>query len=121
MKNDELAVIRRMLEDQLHELSFRAEATVGDLFNTWSDSLPDPLDRATFEQGRSYTLRIRDRESRLIKKIRNCFQAMDDGEYGICEGCGESIAFARLMARPVTNYCIDCKSKLEEYERAAGY
>jgi DnaK suppressor protein len=121
MNSEELVILRRMLEDQLYELSSRAETTIGDLFNTWSDSQPDPLDRATLEQNRNYILRIRDRESRLIKKIKNCLQAMDEGEYGICESCGEPIAFARLMARPVTSYCIDCKSKLEEFEKAAGY
>lgn len=94
---------------------------MGDLFNTWSDSQADPLDRATTEQGRNYTLRIRDRESRLITKIKNCLRAINDGEYGICESCGEPIAFARLKARPVTSYCIGCKSKREKWEKAAGY
>ena len=109
MNNEELAILRSMLEDQLHELGFRAEATISELLNTTTDYEPDILDRATSEQSRTHTLLLRERESRLINKIRSCLQAMDDGEYGTCERCGEPISFARLKARPVTNYCIDCK------------
>ncbi len=121
MKSEELAILRRMLEDQLRELGFRAETTISDMLNTITDFEPDPLDRATSEQNRTHNLRLRDRESRLINKIRNCLQAMEDGEYGICQKCGEPIAFARLKARPVTHHCIDCKNKLEDFEKAAGY
>ncbi|MGB5987907.1 MAG: RNA polymerase-binding protein DksA [Desulfobacterales bacterium] len=120
MKSQEMAILRRILEEELNELAMRAETTVGDLLNDITDIEPDPLDRASSEQNRGYTFRIRSRESRLIKKIKNCLQAMDEGEYGICESCGEPIAVARLMARPVTSYCIDCKRKQEAYERAAG-
>ena len=120
MTKEELAVLRRTLEEQLAELTVRAERTVGDLLHNVYDTEPDPLDRASDEQNRGYSFHLRSRESRLIKKIKTCLEAMEDGEYGICESCGEPIAFARLMARPVTSYCIDCKRKQEASERAAG-
>jgi DnaK suppressor protein len=120
MNPEELDFLRRILEDQLDELNSRAESAVGDLLQSVSDSEPDPLDRASLEAHREYNLRIHGRESRLIKKIKNCLLAMDYGEYGICQGCGEPIAIARLMARPVTSFCIDCKNKMEAFERAVG-
>ncbi len=121
MKSKELAILRHMLEDQLYELGLRAESTISELLNTTTDNESDPIDRATSEQSRTNTLRLRERERRLINKIRNCLRAMDNDEYGTCERCGESIFFARLKARPVTNYCIDCKEELEKLEKNAGY
>ncbi len=121
MKSEELAVLREMLEKQLHELSLRAETTISTLLNTPADFEPDPLDRAIDDQSRAYTLRLRGRESQLISKIKGCLAAIEDGSYGICESCEEPIAFKRLLARPVTSYCINCKNKLEKLEKIAGY
>ena len=121
MKSEELAILRRLLEDQLHDLDFRAGNTISDLLNNSSDFEPDPLDRALSDQRHTHTLLLHDRESRLINKIRDCLQAMDDGEYGTCQQCEEPISFARLKARPVTHHCIECKNRLEEMEKIAGY
>ena len=81
------------------------------------ESLPDPLDRAVFDSGRNFTLRIRDREGMLIKKIRKSLQDIEDGVYGTCESCGEDIAIERLKARPVTRHCIRCKTQIEAREK----
>ena len=66
------------------------------------------------------SLRIRDRERRLIRKIQSALQRIDDGTYGICDECGEEIAIPRLKARPVTRLCINCKAKQEEDEHLRG-
>jgi DnaK suppressor protein len=65
-------------------------------------------------------LRIRDREAKLIKKIREALERFENDTYGICETCGEDISIKRLKARPVTTQCIDCKSKEEALEKALG-
>ena len=64
-------------------------------------------------------LRIRDRERKLIFKIQEALRRLDDGEYGVCEECGENIGIERLKARPVTTLCIECKSSQEMEERKA--
>jgi DnaK suppressor protein len=65
-------------------------------------------------------LRIRDREAKLIKKIREALERIENDTYGVCESCGEDISIKRLKARPVTTQCIDCKSKEEALEKALG-
>jgi DnaK suppressor protein len=72
------------------------------------------------ESDRAFTLRIRDRERRLIKKIRQALDRIEDGSFGVCEDCGEQIGVPRLKARPVTKLCINCKSKQEEDESLRG-
>jgi DnaK suppressor protein len=69
------------------------------------------------ESDRSFTLRIRDRERKLIAKIEEALRRLEEGSYGVCEECGEKIGAARLKARPVTTLCIDCKSVQEVAER----
>ena len=60
------------------------------------------------------------RERKLITKIQDALKRMDDGEYGICEECGEDISLARLKARPVTTLCVSCKARQEEGEKIQG-
>jgi DnaK suppressor protein len=110
---------RQRLEDQLAELLNKAKETVNVLLVEGSNSA-DPLDRATLDSGRDYNLRFRERESRLIRKIKTTMQKMDEGIYGICESCGDDIPLSRLRVRPVTAYCIQCKTKMETWEKAAG-
>ncbi len=120
MKTSDLNMLRDMLQGELDALLERARLTVGELLGEAYDIEADPLDRATDEQAHNSRMRIRDRESRLISKIRRSLQAMDEGTYGICEFCEEPIGIARLKARPVTSYCIDCKTRQEANERLTG-
>jgi DnaK suppressor protein len=65
-------------------------------------------------------LRIRDRERKLISKIKEALERIEDGTYGYCEACGEPIGEKRLRARPVTTLCIDCKARQEKQEKVRG-
>jgi DnaK suppressor protein len=119
MEPKDLDFFRNLLTQWLGELLSHADRTVSGLRET-DDSLPDPLDRAVVESDRNFTLRIRDRESMLINKIKSSLEDIEEGVYGICEGCGEEISIQRLKARPVTRHCIQCKTKRETRERLTG-
>ena len=119
MKEKDLEFFRNLLTQWMEELLGHADDTVEGLLEA-REQLPDPLDRASAESDRNWTLRIRDRESMLIKKIRNSLEAIENEEYGICEDCGEEISIERLKARPVTSFCIDCKTKRESRESLTG-
>jgi DnaK suppressor protein len=77
----------------------------------------DLTDQASAEADRDFLLRIKDRERKLILKIREAIHRIDDGSYGTCEICGEQISEQRLKARPVTTQCIECKTDMEDQER----
>ena len=119
MEKKNLEFFRHLLTQWLEELLNRADDTVEELLDS-QDNLADPLDRASVESDRIWTLRIRDRESFLIKKIRQSLEDIENGEYGICEDCGEDISIERLKARPVTSFFIRCKTKREFAERLTG-
>lgn len=78
---------------------------------------PDSLDLAVSESNRDFSLRLADRERRLLKKIRHALERVQQGEYGVCEACGAEITYLRLKARPVASLCIDCKTEAEQIER----
>lgn len=80
-------------------------------------NFPDPNDRATQEEEFSLELRTRDRERKLIKKIEEALQNIENDDYGYCEVCGIEIGIRRLEARPTANLCIDCKTLDEIRER----
>ena len=120
MDQSELEYFKEVLTLQIYQLFNNANHSVINLMDIGSQA-PDLLDRATIESGRDYELRIRDRESRLIRKIQKSLEDIADGTYGICELCGEDISTARLKARPVARYCIICKRKMEAYEKVAGF
>lgn len=81
------------------------------------DDLPDEVDLASSESDQSMSLRLRDREFVLLRKIEKALVKIEEGTYGICESCGEEIGLKRLEARPVTDLCIRCKEEQEKVER----
>jgi DnaK suppressor protein len=119
MKKKDIEYFRQLLTDQLQDLLAQADDTVSGM-TAQKENFPDPTDRASLEADRNFMLRIRDREHKLIKKIKKALERIDNGTFGICESCGEEIGIERLKARPVTSQCIECKSKEEALEKALG-
>jgi len=115
----DLEMFRDILTKTLEDILRKGEETLEDMTDT-REIYADPADRATAESDRSFTLRLRDRERKLIKKVQEALQRIEDGTYGVCSECGEDIGANRLKARPVTTQCIHCKSRQEEMERRRG-
>lgn len=119
MNDEQLKKFKKQLEEMRQKIISDVEQTLSEM-TTQTGNIPDPNDRATVESDRNFELRIRDRERKLMNKIEEALARIEEGTYGICEGCGEDIAEKRLEARPVAKYCIDCKTKQEQRERAQG-
>ena len=82
------------------------------------EALPDVSDQASAEEDQRFSMRIMEREQKLLKKVNEALDRMKNQTYGICEQCGEDIPYKRLKARPVTTFCIECKTLQEQKERA---
>ena len=116
MNKEKTEEFRQILQEQMDKLLRDADRTVSDMTDE-KTNFPDPTDRASLESDRNFELRIRDRERKLIAKIREALDRIDAGEFGECEECGEEIGEARLKARPVTTLCIECKTEQERQEK----
>ncbi|MFW6098871.1 MAG: RNA polymerase-binding protein DksA [Thermodesulfobacteriota bacterium] len=110
---------KELLNERLAALLDEATKTM-ETMTDHGETFPDPTDRATLESERNFTLRIRDRERKLIGKIKEALSRIDQGTFGICEACGGDISQKRLKARPVTTLCINCKKKQESEEKLKG-
>ena len=116
MDKNNLTEFKTLLQRQMDELLHDAGRTVSEMTEE-NTNFPDPTDRASLESDRNFELRIRDRERKLIKKIREALERLDDDTFGLCESCEEEISVERLRARPVTTLCIDCKTEQERQEK----
>lgn len=119
MEKEIIEKFKQQLLDKREEILNEAGRTLSDMTDQ-NENVPDPNDRATLESGRSFELRIRDRERKLLSKIEEALERVDEGEFGVCEDCGEEIGIKRLEARPVTTLCIECKTIQEKKERSQG-
>ncbi|MBF0519398.1 MAG: RNA polymerase-binding protein DksA [Nitrospirae bacterium] len=112
---EEILKIRKKLVNMKSQLMNEAEAAINNVPDTLT--FPDLGDQASAEIDRNFTLRLRERERKLLKKIDKSLEDIEGGKYGFCETCGQEIGIKRLEARPVTSLCIDCKVEQEEEEK----
>ena len=119
MKKSDIKYFQDLLNGQLQALLEKSGDTVTGLKHQDNYSA-DPSDQATIGENQFLLLRIRDRESNLIHKIKKALKRIEEGDFGVCEECGEDISIQRLKARPVTTQCINCKRKAEALEKIHG-
>lgn len=119
MKKKDIDRFKKLLQDRRTEIMAAAEATREGGMGVGQEDLPDEVDLASTESDQTLNLRLRDRELVLLKKIDKTLAKMNEGEFGVCERCGEEIEIRRLEARPVAELCIRCKEELERVEK--GY
>ncbi len=116
MNNDQVAHFRSILNNWKIELMEEVDRTVHHMQDE-AANFPDPNDRASQESEFALELRTRDRERKLIKKIDESLDGLDNDEYGYCDVCGIEIGIRRLEARPTATQCIDCKTLDEIREK----
>ena len=117
LTNDENEHFISILQKKVQDIYGDSEDTINHMMNS-NSGFADPSDRANHEFERNMELKIRDRERKLIGKIKKALLRLDKEEYNECEECGESIGKKRLEARPVTTLCVSCKEVQEQEERA---
>jgi DnaK suppressor protein len=115
LRDKKLLEIKKKLITRKESLLAEAEEALNEL--PGQTIFPDLGDQATAETERSFMLRLRGRERRLLKKIDEAIERIESGVFGICDKCGMEIDIRRLEVRPVTTLCIDCKIQQEEEER----
>ncbi len=116
LSDEEVRHLQGIIKERLAILTGNSRNAVSQLTEDRAQDA-DALDLATSESDRDFVLRIAGRERHMIGKLRNSLQRIEEGEYGMCETCGEAITYKRLLVRPVATQCIDCKTQAEQLER----
>lgn len=84
------------------------------------DSIKDLGDQATTAYTREFLFELGNGDRRLLKEVMEALHKLEEGSFGACERCGETIAEKRLEALPFARYCIDCQRLVEQEEKAAA-
>lgn len=111
-----LEYFKQQLLEWRQQLKDEAAATIKELQDN-SAFEADPSDQASLEYGQAVELRTRDRERKLITKIDEAIDRIDDGDFGYCTETDEPIGVKRLMARPIATLCIEAKEAQEKEEK----
>ena len=106
--------IREKLMEEKEKLFLQENPIDGNL--NVKDEMSDEVDMATVDLTQAQILRMRNRDLFYLKKIEKSLQNLDSPDFGFCEECGTEIKFARLIARPTAELCINCKEDLERDE-----
>ena len=107
---------RAMLEERRQTLIVQARKTLeSDMILSPNDRF-DEVDQASSEYMQAFSFRLRGREKFLMDKIQLALRKIDEGTYGTCEECEDTIALKRLQARPEAPLCIQCKEAQEKEE-----
>ncbi len=107
---------RQKLVTWKKDLLKESSQTLNNLQNE-NEAKPDITDRASEEIDRSFELRTRDRERKLINKIDAALQRIKDGSYGYCDETGDPISIKRLEARPVATLSLEAQEMHEKAEK----
>ena len=116
MNEKQMVHFRNILLSWKQQLMEEVDRTVHHMKDE-AANFPDPADRASQEEEFSLELRTRDRERKLIKKIDQTLELIEQEDYGFCDSCGIEIGIRRLEARPTASLCIDCKTLAEIKEK----
>jgi len=108
---------RLKLKNWKNELLKESSQTLENLQKEENTAKPDITDRASEEIERSFMLRTRDRERKLINKIEAALRRIEEGSYGYCEETGEQIGVKRLEARPIATLSLEAQEMHEKQEK----
>jgi DnaK suppressor protein len=114
---DQTAQLRAVLQGELTRLAANAHSALDFTMDRDRDRIGrDSMDESAEEELYSTQLRLADRETFLLTKIQDALRRLEGGDIDECEECGELIGFKRLLARPVTTLCFECKTAREQVE-----
>ncbi|MGB0722086.1 MAG: RNA polymerase-binding protein DksA [Gammaproteobacteria bacterium] len=117
MSGKQLAYFRQKLIDWRTELMEEAQQTINNLRDDSHKDIGDEADRASRESDHTLELRTRDRYRKLLRKIDQALQRIEEGEYGYCEDTGEEIGLGRLEARPIATLTVEAQERREHAEK----
>ena len=118
MNQAQLEFFRERLLTMERDIRTNADETTEHLRETVI--VPDPADRATIEEEHALELRTRDRERKLLKKIKQSLDRIEAGEYGWCEETGDPIGIPRLLARPTATLSLEAQQRRELRQKLYG-
>lgn len=111
---DRFQALRQRLQNQRAEIinMYKQDLRAGQ--ESADDGTEDIVDRANNAYNRELMFSLSDNERATLLQIENALARMDEGSYGRCANCGQTINVLRLEAVPWARFCIDCQELAEK-------
>ena len=77
----------------------------------------DPTEEVQVQGEREVSFATRSLLVERANRLAAALERLSEGEYGVCEECGEAIAPARLKVMPEVTTCVRCQDRLERSAR----
>lgn len=121
LTQEEIDEYRRRLVETRDEIVSRSQARVHEALDEATNQ-PDEFDRASGTVARNFSLRLVDKDRKLLKLVDRAIYKIDNDplSFGYCEGTGEPIRRKRLEARPWARYSVEHKQFLEKERKLHG-
>ncbi|MCB9743954.1 MAG: TraR/DksA C4-type zinc finger protein [Alphaproteobacteria bacterium] len=119
LSEEELTALHKLVSERLNTILDQSRRKVQE-YTEVREVQADPVDVASSETDLAFNQRLGERDRRMVSKLKLALERMKEGEYGVCERCGDPIGYRRLLARPVATQCIDCKTTTEMLEGGRG-
>ena len=120
MRKERLAQFRKRLIEKQRQLTEGVGRTALYGKDQEDDSIKDLGDQATTAYTREFLFELGNGDRRLLKEVEIALRKLDEGAFGECERCGETIAEKRLDALPFARYCIACQRVVEQEEQTTA-
>src|SRR5438552_18096865 len=120
MRKDRLAQFRKRLIEKHRQLTEGVDRTALYVKDQEDDSIKDLGDQANTAYTREFFFELGNGDRRLLRDVVAALGKIDDGSFGSCERCSETIGDKRLEALPFARHCIDCQRVIEQEERMAA-
>jgi DnaK suppressor protein len=112
--------LKKKLLHMQNELRLHLQSITEERRKTSPINYADPSDKSDADVAFGRNAKNEDTCKKKLQKIFEAIERIDEGEYGICEDCGDYINMKRLEVYPTTPWCIDCKTKKEQRDKAYG-
>lgn len=116
MDRERMEAFRKQLLDQREQLWVEIKHKHAEAAEMQDTGVPDPGDSSLTDDLKEFLDLLSDGKRERILEIDDALQRIENGSYGTCSRCGETIAERRLEVQPSTPYCLSCKQELEEEE-----
>lgn len=103
------------LEKELTAFAHRNPKTSETDFDTNFPNLGEKEDENASEVAQfSDNLSLEDELEKALRDVESALKMIDKGTYGTCKYCGQEIDERRILARPTSTSCIQCKKTLTQ-------
>ncbi len=114
LPQDRYDALKQRLQTQRDEIiaMYKQDLRAGQ--ESADDGTEDIVDRANNHYNRELMFSLSDNERTTLLQIENALKRMDEGSYGRCANCGQTVNILRLEAVPWARFCIDCQELAEK-------